>query len=134
MGFYILEAGLLAASRLAAYSLLGFSQELAGAGRSDYLLSVGSAALESMDFVGETLHLLAFCFGAILFYFLLFKSGVIPRPLSLWGLITVSPLLVESLTAVFDYHLPFVLFVPYVPFEFVVGIWILVKGVPQNHS
>lgn len=36
-----------------------------------------------MDFVGETLHMVAFSLGAILFYFLLDRSRLIPRPLSL---------------------------------------------------
>jgi hypothetical protein len=87
-----------------------------------------------MDYLGDTLHMLAFCLGAILFYFLLYQSRVIPRRLLLWGLITLLPLLAGTLTAIFGYDLPFILFVPYVPFEFVVGIWILIKGVPENQS
>jgi len=132
LGFYILEAGLLAASRIATFSLLRISQEYASGGQADYLLTFGNLALESMDFLGDTLHALAFCLGGILFYYLLYKSGVVPRALSLWGLITIWPVLAGTLTAIFDYHLPFALFVPYVPFEFVIGVWIVVKGVPEN--
>jgi hypothetical protein len=131
LGFYILEAGLLAASKIATFSLLLISQEYAIAGGSDSLLTFGNLALESMDFVGDTLHILAFGLGAILFYYLLYKSGVVPRGLSLWGLITVFPILAGSLTAIFNYDLPFLLFLPYVPFEFVIGVWILVKGIPE---
>ena len=131
LGFYILEAGLLAASKMATFSLLRISQEFVTAGGPDLLPTLGNLALESMDFLGDTLHVLAFCLGAILFYALFYKSRVIPRGLSLWGLITVFPVLAGTLTAMFGYDLPFVLFLPYFPFEFVIGIWILVKGVPE---
>jgi hypothetical protein len=129
LGFYILEAVLLAASRIAAFSLLRISQEYVTAGYPTYLQTLGSLAFESMDFVGSTLHILAFCLGGILFYYLLFKSGIVPRVLSLWGLITVFPMLIATLFEIFGYVLPFYLYVPYIPFEFVIAVWILVKGI-----
>ena len=132
LGFYILEAALLALSRIAAFFLVGISQEYVTAGYSGYLLRMGNLAFESMDFVGSTLHMLVFCLGGILFYYLLYKSNVVPRVLSLWGLVTVFPMLIATLSEIFGYVLPFFLYVPYVPFELVIGIWILVKGVREN--
>lgn len=131
LGFYILEAVLLAVSRLEAFSLLGISQEYVTAGQSASLLTMGNLALKAMDFGGGTLHILVFCLGAILFYFLLYKSGVVPRILSLWGLITVFPMLIGTLLVLFDYEAPVFLYVLYVPFELVIGIWILVKGINE---
>jgi hypothetical protein len=129
LGFYILEAALLAASRSEAFSLLRISQEYVSAGQPAYLQTMADLALESMDFVGSTLHMLAFCLGAILFYYLLDRSGLVPRVLSLWGLVTVLPLLIATLFGIFDYQVPFVVALPYVPFEFVIGVWILVRGI-----
>jgi len=129
LGFYILEAALLAASRIAALSLLRISQEYATTGHPVFLQTIGNLALESMDFVGITLHMLVFCFGGILFYYLLDKSRIVPRALSLWGLITVFPMLIATLSAILGYELPFFLYFPYVPFELVIGVWILVKGI-----
>ena len=120
---------LLASSRIAAFSLLRISQEYVATGHPAYLQILGSLAFESMDFVGSTLHILAFCLGGILFYYLLFKSGIVPRVLSLWGLITVFPILIATLFEIFGYVLPFYLYVPYIPFEFVIAVWILVKGI-----
>ena len=131
LGFYILEAVLLAVTRLEAFSLLGISQEYVTAGQSASLLTMGNLALKAMDFGGGTLHILVFCLGAILFYFLLYKSGVVPRILSLWGLITVFPMLIGTLLVLFDYEAPVFLYVLYVPFELVIGIWILVKGINE---
>lgn len=135
LGFYILEGALLAASRSEAYSLLRISQEYVTAGQPEFLQSLANLALESMDFVGFTLHMLVFCIGGILFYYLLDKSGVVPRALSLWGLITIFPLLILTVLAIlFDYQGPEILALPYFPFEFVIGVWILVKGIPETRE
>jgi hypothetical protein len=131
LGFYVLEAALLAVSRMEAFSLLRISQEYMTTGRPASLETMGKLALEAMDFAGVTLHMLAFCLGAILFYYLLDRARCIPRVLSLWGLISVIPLLIATLSALFGYELPMFLYLPYVPFEFVVGVWILVKGMPK---
>ncbi|MBN2004652.1 MAG: DUF4386 domain-containing protein, partial [Anaerolineae bacterium] len=127
-GFYILEVTLLAVSRMDAFSLLRFSQEYAAAGQPADLLFMGQVAYEAMEFAGGTLHMLAFCLGAILFYTLLYQSGVAPRWMSLWGLIAIFPMLVGTITQIFGYTIPFVFYLPYVPFELVIGLWILVKG------
>jgi hypothetical protein len=128
LGLYILEANLLVGSRLAAFWLLPLSEEYATVGQAAYLQTLGSLALESMDFVGLSLHLLVFCVGAILFYILLYQSRVIPRAISLWGLVTVLPILFGTVVAMFGYEVSAIFYVPYVPFEFVAGIWILVRG------
>jgi hypothetical protein len=133
LGFYILEAALLAVSRISAFSLLSISQAYVTAGYPVFLQAMGNLAFESMDF-GYTLLMLAFCPGGILFYYLLYKSAIVPRALSLWGLITIFPMLVGTLTAIFGYKLPFAVYLPYVPFEFVIGIWILVKGIPETNQ
>ena len=132
LGFYLLEVALLAASRMGAFSLLRISQEFAAAGQPAYLQTMGQVAYESMDFVGNTLHMLVFCPGGILFYYLLYKSSIVPHALSLWGLITVFPMLIGTVSQIFGYTLPFFLYAPYVPFEFVIGVWILIKGIKDS--
>jgi hypothetical protein len=131
LGFYILEAALLAVSRISAFSLLRISQEYVTAGNPAYLQTMGKLALESMDFGGSTLHILTFCFGGILFYYLLYKSRLIPRALSLWGLLTVFPMLIAIVSNLFGYVPPIYFYVLYIPFEFVIGVWILVKGIKE---
>ena len=131
LGFYILEAALLAASRINAFSLLLFSQEYAAAGEAANLLFQGKAAYQAMEFVGGTLHMLAFCMGAILFYFLLNKARIVPRWMSLWGIITAFPMLIGTLTQIFGYSIPFGFYLPYVPFELFIGLWILIKGIEE---
>ncbi len=132
LGFYLLEAALLAVSRIETFSLLRISQEYATAGQPANLLLMGNLAYESMDFVGNTLHMLAFSLGGILFYYLLYTSRAVPRALSLWGLVTVFPMLIGTLTQIFGYTIPFICYVPYVPFELVIAIWILIKGTKDD--
>jgi hypothetical protein len=130
LGFYILEGALLAVSRMGAFSLVSLSQEYA-AGQAANLLWMGQIAYETMEFVGGTLHMFAFCLGAFLFYSLLYKSRVVPAAMSLWGLVTTFPMLVGTITQIFGYSIPFGFYVPYVPFELVIAIWILVKGIQE---
>ena len=90
--FFILETRLLAASRMATVSLIHLNHEYASIGQPEYFLAFGNLTLESMDSVDDTLHMLAFCSGGILLYYLLYNSKVIPHALSLWDLITIVPL------------------------------------------
>ncbi len=64
-----------------------------------------------------------------MFYSLLYKSALVPRALSLWGLLTIFPMQVGTVTQIFGTTIPFYFYLPYVPFELVLAIWILVKGV-----
>jgi hypothetical protein len=130
LGFYILEAALLAASRSNCFTLLSFSQAYSNGQPAD-LLVLGQAAYDAMEFVGGTLHMLVFCVGALLFYTLLVQTRLVPRWLSLWGLITTVPMLVGTVAQIFGYSIPFILYVPYVPFELFIGGWILVRGIPD---
>ena len=82
-----------------------------------------------MDFAGSTLHMLTFCLGGILFYYLFDKSRIVPRILSLWGLVTIFPMLVATVSELFGHTLPIYFYILYMPFELVIAIWILVKGV-----
>jgi hypothetical protein len=131
LGCYILEGALLAASKLPAFGLLRLSQEYVVAGHPVNLQVMGNLAMEATDY-GMTLLMLAFCLGAIPFYYLLDKARIVPRVLSLWGLLTVFPCLIGTLFSLFGNPLPFAIYVPYAPFEFVIGVWILVKGIKDN--
>ncbi len=128
LGLYVLEAAILAASRIAGLFLVSISQEYATTGHPASLQTTGSLALEVMN-SGYTLALVPFGFGAILFYYLLYKSRTTSRALSLWGLVTVPLLLLATLSTLSGYDGLTFLDYPYAPFEFVIGAWILVKGI-----
>ena len=64
-------------------------------GRPEDLQTLGNLALDTMNF-GSGLLMLPCCIGIILFCYLLYKSHVIPRVLSVWGLISVAMVLVAA--------------------------------------
>ncbi|BCY17604.1 hypothetical protein hrd7_14530 [Leptolinea sp. HRD-7] len=75
--------------------------------------------------------MLAFSVGAPLFYYLLFRTRLVPRWMSMWGLVTaICPCLVSTVGSFFGYHFPIWFYLPYIPFEFVTGLWIVVFGIP----
>ena len=129
LGFYLLEAVLLAVSRIAAFALVPISQEFVTAGYPGYLQVMGNVVSESMNFGGGTLHMLTFGFGAVLFYYLMYKSEIIPQALSLWGLITTLLTMIATLFELFGFQVSMVVYLPYVPFELTVGLWILFRGI-----
>ena len=73
--------------------------------------------------------MLVFALGATLFYYLFFKSGFLPRVLSLWGLIAAPLALIGILFVLFGYDVPIVVFLPNLPFELTIGVWLMVKGI-----
>jgi len=131
LGFYIFEAVLGTISRLDTFSLLHISQEWLAQGQPVYLQTLANIVLDSSS-AGWSLMMVAFCPGAILFYYLLVKSRIVPRGLSLWGLITVIPLLAATLLDVFGAEVPMAVLLPYIPFEGAIAVWILIKGIKAD--
>ena len=76
--------------------------------------------------------MLPFALGATMFYYLFYKSGSIPRSLNYLGLVAASLALVGTLLNLFGFDLPLivymVVFLPNLPFELGVGLWLLIKG------
>jgi hypothetical protein len=75
---------------------------------------------------------LAFCIGGTIFYVLLFKARTVATPLSLWGLVSAQGITAGVLLGLFGSEAPIFLFIPYIPFELVIAVWILVKGVNKE--
>ncbi len=125
---YVLEGGVLAASRIGAFLLLTASLDYVRAGRAASLEPLGRVAYAAMDY-GALLHMVPFCAGAFLFYGLLWKSRAVPRWLAIWGLAAMIPVTVGTTCTVLGIEIPFILFAPYIPFEFFLGIWILIVGI-----
>lgn len=131
MALYIMEATLLAASRVEAFSFLRISQESAAAGHPAYLQSLGNLFYESQVF-GYDLHMIPFTIGATIFYTLLVKSGYIPTPLALFGLAAAAVALIFSPLVLLGFDIPLIVFLPNLPFELGVGIWLAAKGIKDG--
>ena len=128
LGLYLITAAIIAVSRIAAFSLLRTSQESVIAGHPVYLQTLGNLFYELQDF-GYFLHMLPYTLGATLFYYLFYKSGFLPRVLSLWGLIAASLAFIGSLFDHLGYDVPMLVFLPNLPFDLAIGLWLMVKGI-----
>jgi len=132
LGLWLAEAIMLSVGKIGAYALIPLSQEFveAGAPESSHFQTLGNFLYYGVDRQGYLIHLLFFCLGGILWYYLFFSSGYIPQVLSVWGLATVCLLLIPVLLVLYDRNFTpvMILALPYLPYELFLGVWLLVKG------
>ncbi len=75
----------------------------------------------------EQVGVLPFALGALLFYVLLYRSRLVPRWLSTWGLVGAALYIVPALGSMFGLSLG-VLMVPLAVQEMVMAIWLIARG------
>lgn len=91
-------------------------------------LSSNALLLEVRDGI-YIVHTYIFIIAALLFYYLLFKSKLIPRWLSVWGIIASILLLAVNLLKVTNIITPLmILYLPIILNEAVVAVLFIVKG------
>jgi len=127
--FYIFEAILHIVGQVFVFSLAEVSGIWSLNG-DVALESIGQALMTARVFAGG-IAMIPFGLGALIFYYLLMKAKIIPKWLAIWGLVTVPFVLVGIPLTVFGVVVPFVFFIPYVPWEFFTGIYILLKGIKK---
>lgn len=128
LGLRLVEVALMAVSRIETFSLLRTSQASITEGHPAYLQTLGNLAYESQEFA-YSLSMVFFTLGGTLFYYLLFKSGYVPKALAIFGLIAAPLALIGELFGLFGIAVPLILFLPNLPFELTIGLWLLVKGI-----
>jgi len=130
LGCFVVEAITLAVSKIGTYGLIPLSQDFVSAGAPDstYHLSLGEFMYNSVDRKGYDIHMLFFCIGAFLWYYLLYLSSIVPPFLSIWGMIAISLLTIPVLIALLgrEFLPATILALPYAPYELVLGIWLIV--------
>jgi len=130
MGFYMLEVVIVVFDQMVIYGITEVSQMFVSIGDTG-LIDFAKLLFSIRDF-GGAIAMMPFGLGAILFYYLIMKAGVIPKWLGIWGLITVPFILVGWSLAAFGVSVPFALYIPYVPWEWVAGVYILIKGISSK--
>lgn len=78
------------------------------------------------------MYTLVYCAGAFLFYYLLYRSKLVPRLLSVWGFIAVLLCLTAALWGFFGLSYKsttyFLLAAPIALNELTLAIWLIIKG------
>ena len=134
VSFRLFEAVLLSLAQIYKLSLVNLSQDYLSKGGVDasYLQNIGNSIQSVIYWVDHAglIYLLVFGIGALILYSALYKSKLIPRWLSIWGLIGAVAILAASVMATFDTFLvlAMLLVIPIALQEQVMGIWLIVKG------
>jgi Na+/proline symporter len=133
LGWWLAEAVTLAVSKIGAFALIPLSLEYVKAGVPDssYFQTLGDFFYYGFDRQGWAIHMLFFCLGGILWYYLFYRSKYIPRVLSVWGLVAVSLVSINVMLVLFDRNieLQMIMLAPYLLFEALIGPWLMVKGI-----
>ena len=116
-------------------SLIGISQKYLaqGGGDDSYYHSIGNAIKAATDW-GDTAGLLynmVFVVGALILYSVLYKSRLIPRVLSVWGIIAAVGLMIGALLSTFTDISPAMVLLIIIPIgvqEMIMAVWLITKG------
>jgi hypothetical protein len=138
LGYVVFRGGLETFTYIASVIIMlllvavGQAYVQAGAPVSSSFQTLGALLLEAPDWVGEVTGII-FPLGALMFYYLLYKSKLIPRWISGWGLIAIPLYLASALLAMFAFVEPFsttesLLRLPLGLQEMVMAVWLIVKG------
>ena len=134
VSFRIIEAALYFVAVTGLLSLLTLSQEFVKAGAPDasYFQTSGTLLLAARDWAG-VLGSISFILGALMYYYLFYQSKLIPRWLSVWGLIGVPLYIAAALLLMFGLINPFstsviLLDLPIAVNEMVLAVWLIAKG------
>ena len=126
MGFYMVEAMLVIIEQILIFAITEVSREYV-ISDDTVQITIVKQLFALKDFCGA-IAMIPFGLGAIIFYYLIMKAHVIPKWLGLWGLITVPVILIGWSFEAFGVAVPFALYIPYVPWEWVAGIYIITKS------
>jgi hypothetical protein len=111
-------------------TILSLSNEYVQNGDPDrsYLQTLGKYLLEARS-ITRILMLLGFCLSATMFYYLLLKSNLLPRFISIWGLVGVILLFIEIMSNIFGFSVGgIMIMLPMGLNEIFLGIWLIAKG------
>jgi len=133
VGFRAFEGILFTFSIIKSLSLISLSKEYisAGAQHASYYQAIGNS-IHAQSHWATLIYIIVFTLGASMFYYVLFKSKLIPRIISVWGLFSAAILFTGALIGMFDlFPLTQVMTFfspPFILNELTLAIWLIVKG------
>jgi len=134
VGFRIGEAILYVFGSIGVLMLLPLSQEFIKAGMpgTSYFQTLANSLLSMHDWTG-ILAVITFGPGALMYYAIFYKSKLIPRWLSGWGLIAATLCLISGILVMFniiEFFTPvqIAINIPIGLQEMVLAVWLIAKG------
>ena len=135
VGFRTVEGVLDIVAAMGLLLLMTLSQEFvkAGAPDSSYFQTLGVASVSGFHWAVNVMKLMAFSIGCLLYYIIFYRTKLIPRWLSGWGVVAAIMTMLSALLTMYGLIAPFstaqiVLNLPILPQELVLAVWLIVKG------
>jgi hypothetical protein len=129
----VIEAITLVVSKIGILSLIPLSQEFiaSGAPADSSLQALGDMALAQRYWASQ-IQTVFFILGALLLYVVLYRSRLVPRFISVWGLVAVASLTAANVLGVPDPTQGFqpatLLYLAIFVSEILLAVWLIVKG------
>ena len=132
LGCWLAEAMFLALSQIGTSALIPLSLEFvkAGAPVHSYYQTLGEFLYSGVYTRGYTFHMWFYCTGRVLWYALFYQSKAVPRVIALFAVAAVSVGLAGIVFELFGYAVPIFVYLPILPFELTIGLWLLLGGTP----
>ncbi len=135
VGFRLIEGTLYVVLVVVLLLLVTLGQETAkaGAAASSAFQVPGALLLAARDWLGPVAAVLTFGLGAFMYYVVLYRSRLIPRWLSGWGIIGITLVMVSGLLVLFGRAGPMsttqvILALPIAVQEMVLAVWLIARG------
>ena len=132
--FRVVEGVFILVSTLSLLSLLTLSSEFIVGGATDApYQAIGAVLLALRDQSFNVIGFMAFGFGALMYYLVLYRSKLIPRWLSVWGVLGATLSLAATVLASFTHQVGVasvntILNAPIGLQELVFAVWLIAKG------
>ncbi|MDQ0058745.1 DUF4386 domain-containing protein [Paenibacillus harenae] len=126
----IIESALLIGSITCTLILLTLSEKYVagfGNGGEGYFLTLGTLAMRGQYMTFE-LAMLVLSLGSIMFCYLLYRTRLVPRLISLLGIVGYIALLASGCLGMIGIDSGYILYMPGGMFELIFPLWLIVKG------
>ena len=134
VGFRVSEGVLRFVTVCSYFLLITLSQQFVNAGAPDssYFQTLGVLVNAGHSWVNGV-SLLAFSIGALLYYIIFYRTKLVPRWISIWGLVAAMLSMLSCVLVLVGLIAPFsteqvVMNLPIMPQEMVLAVWLIVKG------
>jgi hypothetical protein len=138
-GFRIIEGVIDIVGALGYVALLALSQEFvkAGAPQSSFFQTADVLINASAAWLRDVAMLLTWCIGALMYYSVFYQYRLVPRWLSVWGLVGITLTSGSCLLVMFHLIPPagtiqVILSLPIMVQEMVLAVWLIAKGIKPS--
>ncbi len=135
VGFRLIEGMLMVVAAVSVLVLLTLSQESIKAGAADasYFQAFGIMIQAVFSWVSNVPMLLAWCTGALMYYYIFYRTRLIPRWLSAWGIIGIALSAAAAILLMFgilnaSMAIHTLMNAPIALQEMIMAVWLIAKG------